>query len=539
QYSISSPRLSEQEIFDLSANQIRVGLATVRGAAMPWPYGGKNRLVSVDLDLETLKAKNLAPVDVVNALNAQNLIFPSGTAKIGGTEYAIELNTSPKVMAELGDLPIRTVNGAVIHLSDVAQVRDGYQPQQNVVRNEGVRGALLTVYKSGAASTLEVVAGIKKAMPRLLKGLPSDLNVKEFSDQSVFVRAAISGVMREGIIAAALTALMILLFLGSWRSTLIIALSIPLSVLTSIAIMSALGETINLMTLGGLALAVGILVDDATVAIENIHRHMASGKALEDAIMDGAQEIAMPAFVSTLCICIVFVPMFFLTGVAHYLFVPLAESVVFAMLASYVISRTLVPTLVMWFYRNVQHGATDEKPKPKAIWLRPFAAIQAGFNRGFDRFREGYRLLLGAVLDRRGAFALLFLLFCVGSLLLVPQLGQDFFPAVDAGQFRLHLRARSGTRIEETAKLVDEVESAIRQEIPEREFRGLLDNIGIPASSINLTYSDSGLVGTGDADILVSLKPEHHPTSGYVKRLRFRLARSFPGTIFYFLPADI
>ena len=539
QYSISSPRLSEQEIFDLSANQIRVGLATVRGAAMPWPYGGKNRLVSVDLDLETLKAKNLAPVDVVNALNAQNLIFPSGTAKIGGTEYAIELNTSPKVMAELGDLPIRTVNGAVIHLSDVAQVRDGYQPQQNVVRNEGVRGALLTVYKSGAASTLEVVAGIKKAMPRLLKGLPSDLNVKEFSDQSVFVRAAISGVMREGIIAAALTALMILLFLGSWRSTLIIALSIPLSVLTSIAIMSALGETINLMTLGGLALAVGILVDDATVAIENIHRHMASGKALEDAIMDGAQEIAMPAFVSTLCICIVFVPMFFLTGVAHYLFVPLAESVVFAMLASYVISRTLVPTLVMWFYRNVQHGATDEKPKPKAIWLRPFAAIQAGFNREFDRFREGYRLLLGAVLDRRGAFALLFLLFCVGSLLLVPQLGQDFFPAVDAGQFRLHLRARSGTRIEETAKLVDEVESAIRQEIPEREFRGLLDNIGIPASSINLTYSDSGLVGTGDADILVSLKPEHHPTSGYVKRLRFRLARSFPGTIFYFLPADI
>src|SRR5581483_5960896 len=357
QYSISSPKLSEQEIFDYSANQIRVGLATVRGAAMPWPYGGKTRLVSVDLDLPALKAKNLAPIDVVNAVNAQNLVFPSGTAKIGGTEYPVELNTSPKVMSELNDLPIKTVDGAVIHLSDVAQVRDGYQPQQNVVRNEGLRGALLTIYKTGAASTLDVVSGIKKALPQVLSGLPPELSVKEFSDQSVFVRSAISGVVREGVIAAALTALMILLFLGSWRSTVIIALSIPLSVLASLAVLSALGETINLMTLGGLALAVGILVDDATVAIENIHRHMASGKALEAAILDGAQEIAMPAFVSTLCICIVFVPMFFLTGVAHYLFVPLAEAVVFAMLASYVISRTLVPTLVMWFYRNVHHSA--------------------------------------------------------------------------------------------------------------------------------------------------------------------------------------
>jgi multidrug efflux pump subunit AcrB len=538
QYSISSTKLSEQEIFDLSANQIRVGLATVRGAAMPWPYGGKTRLVSVDLDLAALKAKNLAPMDVVNAVNAQNLIFPSGTAKIGGTEYPVELNTSPKVMGELSDLPIKTVNGAVIHLSDVAQVRDGYQPQQNVVRNEGVRGALLTVYKTGAASTLDVVDGIKKALPRVLSGLPPDLNVKEFSDQSVFVRSAITGVVREGIIAAALTALMILLFLGSWRSTLIIALSIPLSVLTSIAILSALGETINLMTLGGLALAVGILVDDATVAIENIHRHMASGKPLEGSILDGAKEIAMPAFVSTLCICIVFVPMFFLTGVAHYLFVPLAEAVVFAMLASYVISRTLVPTLVMWFYRNVEHY-TEHSSGGSPLWLRPFSAIQSRFERGFDRFRESYRLLLGGLLHHRGAFALLFLAFCLGSLGLIPQLGQDFFPSVDAGQFRLHLRARSGTRIEETAKLVDEIEAKIRREIPEDEFRGMLDNIGIPASSVNLTYNDSGLVGTGDADILVSLKPEHHPTGDYMKRLRLRLSRDFPGITFYFLPADI
>jgi multidrug efflux pump subunit AcrB len=566
QYSISSPKLSEQEIFDYSANAIRVGLATVRGAAMPWPYGGKNRLVSVDLDLAALKAKNLAPVDVVNAVTAQNLIFPSGTAKIAGTEYAIDLNTTPKAMAELGDLPIRTVNGAVIHLSDVAQVRDGYQPQQNVVRNEGIRGALLTIYKTGAASTLEVVSGIKKALPQVLSGLPPELNVKEFTDQSVFVRSAITGVVREGVIAAGLTALMILLFLGSWRSTLIIALSIPLSVLASIAILSALNETINLMTLGGLALAVGILVDDATVAIENIHRHMASGKALDDAIMDGAQEIAMPAFVSTLCICIVFVPMFFLTGVAHYLFVPLAEAVVFAMLASYVISRTLVPTLVMWFYRNVHEKgrvASDEwrehptgsdqdmvedstslsplapRPSPLIRLLQGLSRIQGAFEKWFERFRESYRMLLGALLHHRGVFALLFLGFCVATMLLVPQLGQDFFPTVDAGQFRLHVRARTGTRIEETAKLVDEIEAAIRQEIPADEFRGMLDNIGIPASSVNLTYSDSGLIGTGDADILVALQPEHHSTASYLKALRARLGRDFPGTIFYFLPADI
>jgi len=552
QYSVSSSKLSEQEIFDLSANQIRVGLATVRGASMPFPYGGKNRLVSVDLDLPALKAKNLAPMDVVNALNAQNLIFPSGTAKIGGTEYPIELNTTAQLLEDLSDLPIKTVNGAVIHISDVAQVRDGYVPQQNVVRNEGVRGALLTIYKTGAASTLDVVKGIKAAMPGITNALSihgmslqeAGLKVEEFSDQSVFVRAAINGVVREGAVAAALTALMILLFLGSWRSTLIIALSIPLSVLTSIAILSALGETINLMTLGGLALAVGILVDDATVAIENIHRHMHSGKPLDDAIMDGAQEIAMPAFVSTLCICIVFVPMFFLTGVAHYLFVPLAEAVVFAMLASYVLSRTLVPTLVMWFYRKTSHapeeaaGALATSPAGRSIWGQ-FVSVQRLFEREFERFREGYGELLAAVFEHRTAFALIFLVFCGGSLLLAPQLGQDFFPTVDAGQFRLHLRARSGTRIEETAKLTDKIEAAVRKEIPPEEFRGMLDNIGLPNSTINLTYNDSGLVGTGDADILVSLQPEHHPTADYVNRLRAHLNREFPGVTFYFLPADI
>src|SRR5215468_528119 len=387
QYSISSPKMSEQEIFDLAANQIRVGLATVRGAAMPWPYGGKNRIVSVDLDLAALKAKNLAPVDVVNAVNAQNLIFPSGTAKIAGTEYAVDLNTSPKLMEDLGNLPIRTVNGAVIHLSDVAQVRDGYQPQQNIVRNEGIRGALLTVYKTGAASTLEVVSGIKKAMPRILAGLPRELSVREFSDQSIFVRSAITGVVREGVIAAALTALMILLFLGSWRSTLIIALSIPLSVLASLAILSALEETINLMTLGGLALAVGILVDDATVAIENVHRQMATGKPLIQAILDGAQEIALPAFVSTLCICIVFVPMFFLTGVGRYLFVPLAEAVVFAMLESYVLSRTLVPTMAKYLLRRHEEDVHASRRRSRNAFVRAQAWIDAGFLRLRDAYR--------------------------------------------------------------------------------------------------------------------------------------------------------
>ena len=540
QYGISSKKMSEQEVFDVTVNQIRVGLVSVRGSAITYQYGGKQRLVAVDLDLTALKAKNLVPADVLNAINAQNLVYPSGTAKIGALEYDIEMNTSPRLLDQLNDLPIRTVNGALIRLRDVAQVRDGSSPQVNVVRQNGVRSTLLSIFKTGAASTLEVVDGVKAIMPRILKttAAAQDLEVKEFADQSLFVRAAIRDVAREGLIAAVLTAVMILLFLGSWRSTFIIALSIPLSVLASLATLSALGETINLMTLGGLALAVGILVDDATVAIENIHRHMASGQPLTEAILDGAQEIAMPAFVSTLCICIVFVPMFFLAGVSRYLFVPLAEAVVFAMLASYVLSRTLVPTLVMWFYRNVEfHHLTD--PEHVSALFRPLARLQNGFENLFDRMRGSYRELLGLVLHHRLAFAVMFLAFCAGTCLLIPQLGQDFFPSVDAGRFRLHIRARSGLRIEETARLVDQIEAVIRNEIPAEEFAGMLDNIGMPNSSLNLSYSDSGVIGAGDADILVALREDHRPTPEHIGRLRKRLNREFPGVMFYFLPADI
>ncbi len=539
QYSLASKKLSEQELQDLAINRIRIGLATVRGASLPRPYGGKDRVVAVDIDLSALQAKNLTPQDVVNAFNAQNFILPGGNVKIGPTKYNVSLNNSPEVLATLNDLPVKTVNGVVIRVRDVAQVHDGYEPQQNVVRLGGVRGVLVTILKSGAASTLRVVDGVKKAMPLILSGLPPELDVKEFADQSLFVRAAVNGVVKEGVIAAAMTAMMILLFLGSWRSTFIIALSIPLSVLSSLALLSALGETINLMTLGGLALAVGILVDDATVTIESIHRQMALGKPTVPAILDGAQEIALPALVSTLCICIVFVPMFFLTGVSHYLFVPLAKAVVFAMLASYVLSRTLVPTLVQWFYRNIEYGGQAAAPDMVTPWLRPLVALQGGFERGFARFREGYRRMLGTVLAHRALFVILFLAFCVGTWLLIPHLGQDFFPSVDAGQFRLHLRAPGGTRIEETIRLVDRVEAVIRQEVPAREIGGILDNIGLPGGGLPLTYVDNGLTGTGDADILVSLKADHRPTDGYVRALRTRLNRDFPGTTFYFLPADI
>lgn len=536
QYSMTSKKLSEQEIYDIGQNQLRVGLVTVPGAQIPWPYGGRMRVVSVDLDLTALKAKGITAQEVVEAVNAQSLILPSGTAKIGATEYNVELNANPQLLSDLNNVPIKVVNGATITLRDVAQVRDGYTPQQNIVRKDGQRGALLTIMKSGMASTLTVVDNIKATLPRVLATLPPELDVKEFADQTIFVRAAISGVLKEGIIAAALTALMILLFLGSWRSTVIIATSIPLAVLASLAALSALGETINLMTLGGLALAVGILVDDATVEIENVHRQMATGKPLEQAILDGAQEIALPALVSTLCICIVFVPMFFLTGVAKYLFVPLAEAVVFAMLASYFLSRTLVPTMVMWFYRHVDHYGEDRAPRG---WTAPFHALHLAFERAFARFRDGYRALLAAVLCKRVGFSFAFLVFCGGSMLLTSQLGQDFFPSVDAGQFRLHLRARSGLRIEETARLVDQVEQTIRQVVPPHEIAGILDNIGIPFSGLALSYSNSGLIGTGDADILVSLTPGHGRTDDYVRALRTRLNRDFPGTTFYFLPADI
>jgi multidrug efflux pump subunit AcrB len=493
----------------------------------------------VDLDLAALKSKNILPQEVVGALTAQNLILPSGTTKIGSTEYSVTVDSNAKIIDDLNRLPIKVVNGATIQLSDVAQVHDGYTPQQNAVRKDGVRGALLTVMKGGDASTLDVVKGVKAAMPGVMASQPEDLHVQEFADQSLFVRAAINGVLREGIIAAALTAIMILIFLGSWRSTFIIALSIPLAVLCSIATLSALGETINLMTLGGLALAVGILVDDATVAIENIHRHMAMGTGLEDAILVGSQEIAMPAFVSTLCICIVFVPMFFLAGVARYLFVPLAESVVFAMLASYVISRTLLPTMVMYFYRNVSHENEHVDPDKAPGWLRPFALFQRGFERNFERFRNGYRGLLTSCFEHRNAFGIFFLVLCVGTWLLTPMLGRNFFPSVDTGQFLLHLRAPTGTRIEETERLCGEVDDIIHSEVPASELGGILDNIGIPNSSINLSYNTSGVIGPGDADILVSLKEGHGATETYVRRLRARLTQEFPGTLFYFLPADI
>jgi multidrug efflux pump subunit AcrB len=547
QYGISSKTLSEQQTFDISMNTIRVGLINVPGVGIPFPYGGKQRVVSVDLDPKALEAQNVSQPDVVTALSAQNLVFPSGTAKIGANEYPIDLNTSPSVIERLNDLPIKTVEGTVIRIRDVAQVRDGYMPQQNLVRQDGVRSTLLSVLKNGSASTLQVASGVKAAMTNVLRTVTDGLQVKQFADQSIFVTAAVSGVIREGVIAATLTALMILMFLGSWRSTLIIAVSIPLSVLASVAILSAFGETINLMTLGGLALAVGILVDDATVTIENIERHLGQGETLENGILMGAGEIALPAMVSTICICIVFIPMFFLTGVARYLFAPLAEAVVFAVLASYVLSRTLVPTLVMWFERSAHgHGggargspSVNSEPGLLSRGLRALVRFQKGFERLFDRFRLRYRDLLGWVLAHRLAFGAGFLAFCVASLVLIPFLGQDFFPSVDAGIFRLHVRAHTGTRIEETAVLVDHVENAIRRKIPTGELQGIIDNIGLPISGINLSYNDSGVAGPADADIIVSLRGSHGPTADYVRNLRLGLNRDFPGVTFYFLPADI
>ncbi len=538
QYGISSKSLSEQQTFDLALNTVRVGLISVPGVGVPYPYGGKQRVVSVDLDLKALERQNLSAQDVVTAISAQNLVFPSGTAKIGANEYPIDLNTSPRLIPRLNDLPIKTVEGAVIRVRDVAQVRDGYTPQQNLVRQDGLRSVLLSVLKNGTASTLSVANGVKAAMANVKNMLTSDVQIKQFGDQSLFVKAAVSGVVREGIIAAVLTAAMILLFLGSWRSTLIIAISIPLSVLASLAFLSAIGETINLMTLGGLALAVGILVDDATVTIENVERHLRAGESLENGILIGAGEIALPAMVSTLCICIVFVPMFFLTGVARFLFAPLAEAVVFAVLASYALSRTLVPTLVMWFERNVNHQEHTNAAQVSP-WIRPLVIFHRGFERMFDRFRQSYQKLLGTIFDHRLLFAALFLAFCVCSWLLVPFLGQDFFPSVDAGTFRLHVRAHTGTRLEETAVLIDRVEESIRREIPAKELQGIIDNLGIPISGINLSYNDSGTAGPADADIMVSLNTGHRPTADYVRNLRLALNRDFPGVTFYFLPADI
>jgi CzcA family heavy metal efflux pump len=532
QVGLSSKTLPEQQLNDLALNFVRTQLITVEGAAVPYPYGGKSRLVSVDLDTAAMQAKHLTPVDVVNAISAQNLILPSGTAKLGALEHQIELNASPQTIAELNDLPIRTVNGTTIYVHDVAHVRDGFSPQTNIVRQDGVRGTLLSVMKNGGASTIDIVKNIRAMLPDVAQTLPPDLQLTPLFDQSLFVRAAIQGVLNEALTAACLTAAMILLFLGNWRSTLIIAISIPLSILTSVILLSALGQTFNIMTLGGLALAVGVLVDDATVELENIERNLAMKKELKQAILDGAQQIAVPAFVSTLAICIVFVPMFFLTGVARYLFVPMAEAVVFAMLASYLLSRTLVPTLVMYLLR----GHEEDSHRPPS---NMFGRLQARFEELFGRFRESYRNTLEAVMEHRRGFVAGFLAFCLLSGGLVFFLGRDFFPNVDAGQFRLHVRGRAGLRIEETARLIDQVEQQIRREVPRKEINTILDNIGLPYSGINLSYSNAGTIGTSDAEILVSLNPGHRPTEGYVHRLRGELPKAFPGVEFFFQPADI
>jgi multidrug efflux pump subunit AcrB len=532
QLALSGPKLSEQQLFDIAVNFLRTQLASVQGAQIPYPYGGKQPQIQVDLVPEAMQAKHLTPADVVNAISVQNLILPGGTQKLGSTEYDVDMNASPKTIEELNDLPIRTVAGNTIYIHDVAHVRDGFPPQTNIVRVNGSRAALLTIQKVGNASTLDIINNVKKALPRIAASLPPELEIKPLADQSVFVQASISGVLREALIAACLTALMILVFLGSWRSTVIIAVSIPLSVLSSIIVLSALGETINIMTLGGLALAVGMLVDDATVAIENINWHLEQGKDLEPAILEGSDQIAIPAFVSTICICIVFVPMFFLTGVARYLFVPMAEAVVFAMLASYILSRTLVPTMAMYLLRAHAHG--DGAPS-----RNPLVRLQRAIDRGFVRMRDGYRGLLELCVGSRAVFTALFLGGCVASLFLARWVGEDFFPAVDGGQFKLHLRASSGTRIEETAILADHVEDALREIIPAKELSGIIDNVGLPYSGLNLSYSTSAPIGPGDADIMVSLGKDHRPTADYIHDLRLSLPRRFPGVTFSFVPADI
>jgi multidrug efflux pump subunit AcrB len=537
QLGLSGEGLSEQQLFDLGVNFIRINLLNVEGAAIPYPYGGKQRQVMVDLNTQALQSKGLSPADVTTAIGNQNLILPSGTSKIGQFEYDVETNGSPLSMQQLNDLPIKSVGNTVVYVRDVAHVRDGFPPQTNIVRVGGQRAALMTVLKTGKASTLDIISQIKDELPSIERGLPPQLKIDTLMDQSIFVRASITGVVREALIAGCLTAAMILLFLGSWRSTLIVAVSIPLSILTSLIILSALGETINIMTLGGFALAVGILVDDATVEIENINRNITMKKEVQKAILDGAAQIAVPAFVSTLSICIVFVPIFFLTGVARYLFVPLAEAVSFAMLASYFLSRTVVPTMAKYLLRGHEHDIENLEAEAQRHFL---ARQQVRFEHAFEGFRRRYRAVLQSCLNRPGAFAIGLLLFVlISAAALFPWLGQDFFPAVDSGQFTLHLRTPTGTRIEETARLCDLVENSIRGFIPTHEVANIIDNIGLPYSGINLAYSNSAPIGTGDADILVSLKPEHHPTADYISSLRLRLGHEFPGVLFYFLPSDM
>jgi CzcA family heavy metal efflux pump len=538
QLSVNSKTLSEQELFDYGLNFIRTQLATVQGASVPLPYGGKFRQIMVDIDPDALYAKHLSATDITNALNLQNLILPAGSAKVGDREYLVRVNSSPEIVQALNDLPVRTVNNATVYLKDVGQVHDGFAVQTNIVRENGARVSLLTVLKSGNASTLDIVKGVKKALPRIMRTLPEDLHITTLLDQSLFVSAAVQGVVREALTAAVLTALMILLFLGSWRSTLIICISIPLSILTSIMILSVMGETINVMTLGGLALAVGILVDDATVEIENIHRNLSQKKPITRAILDGAQQIAVPAFVSTLAICIVFVPVLLLTGAARYLFTPLSMAVVFAMLASYLLSRTLVPTMVHFLLKpEVKIYAEGEENYHGGglIWK-----VHHAFNGLFEKMRHAYRGALDWSLGHRATVAGLFGLFVAGSLLLVGVVGEDFFPYVDSGQMRLHVRAPEGTRIEQTEVIFSRVEDAIRRIVPRDELTDILDNIGLPANGINLAFSDSATIGSGDGEILISLNQEkHHPTLQYERKIRETMAREFPELTIFFQPANI
>ena len=536
QLALSGQGLSEQQLNDYGLNFIRTQIITVPGTSVPYPYGGKQRQVQVDLNTTALQSKGLSALDVVNAITVQNLILPTGTSKIGSREYDVSIpNAAPQTIADLNRIPIKSIGGTTIYVKDVAWVRDGFPPQTNIVRVNGQRSVLLTIQKAGNASTLNVIAGVKAILPRIAQTVPPQLVISPLADQSIFVKGAISGVVRETLIAACLTAFMILTFLGSWRSTIIIATSIPLAIFTSIIVFSALGETINIMTLGGLALAVGILVDDATVEVENINRNREEepDKDMDQVILDSAQQIATPAFVATLSICIVFAPMFLLSGVARYLFVPLAEAVVFAMLASYLLSRTVVPTMAKYLLRG-------DKREGAEVSRNPLVRFQKGFERGFERFRVSYRGLLDACLHHRGAFLIGFFACCLGSLaILIPWLGRDFFPSIDSGTFKLHVRAPTGMRIEDTADLCDLVERSIRQQIPAAEVENIIDNIGLPYSGINLSYSNSAPVGTSDADVLVTLTADHRPTDDYVHQLRLTLPKQFPGVTFAFLPADM
>jgi multidrug efflux pump subunit AcrB len=540
QLALSGEGLTEQALFDHAVTSVRTPLVTVPGAAIPFPFGGKFRQIQIDLDSGALQARGLSGQDVANALAAQNLIVPVGTQKIGGFEYTIQLNNAPSRLDELGDLPIKSAsNGAMVYLRDVAQVRDGNPPQQSIVHVDGQRSVLLPVFKNGSASTLGIVSGVKTKLAEIKDALPASLRVDPIGDQSLFVRNAISGVAFEGVIAAALTSIMILLFLGSWRSTVIIAVSIPLAVLGSVIMLSAIGETLNIMTLGGLALAVGILVDDATVTLENINWHLEQGKDVTTAILDGAQQIVTPAFVSLLCICIVFVPMFFLEGVARFLFVPMAEAVMFAMVWSFILSRTLVPTMANYLLHSHAgpHGGHEGEP-PRPL-RNPLVRFQRAFERGFEGLRQGYRAVLEAALRHRPSFVASFLGIVAASFLLVPFLGRNFFPSVDGGQIMMHVRAQVGTRVEESARLFSDIQKAITQLIPAEEIGTVVDNIGFPISGINSAYSNTGVIGPQDGDIQIRLKEGHRPTEEHVKVLREELPRLFPGVTFAFLPADI